>query len=241
MTHRCPTCGRENASHAERCVQCGRVFGEDNRCPHCNAIAAVRASGSGYVCVACGKDRPPRPNMTILDRGAPQSSLSATLFRFSGALVLAFAVVMGAAGLWGSISLLTAIATAIASGAIGALAIGQAARLETKTREQRAQRLKQQILELARTRHGDLSATTTAQALRIEIHEADALLTSMADGLHVQVEVDSDGIVHYVFREFAASSPIAVRVDPQLLDDADPMQAEAEDRVERELAKRGRI
>ncbi len=230
MTHRCPTCGRENASHAERCVQCGRVFGEDNRCPHCNAIAAVRASGSGYVCVACGKDRPPRPNMTILDRGAPQSSLSATLFRFSGALVLAFAVVMGAAGLWGSISLLTAIATAIASGAIGA-----------KTREQRAQRLKQQILELARTRHGDLSATTTAQALRIEIHEADALLTSMADGLHVQVEVDSDGIVHYVFREFAASSPIAVRVDPQLLDDADPMQAEAEDRVERELAKRGRI
>jgi hypothetical protein len=181
--------------------------------------------------------------MTILGGGGaePTSAPLATLLRFSGALMMAMALAASAAGIWGSISLLTTLATAFVAGALGLGAFGQASRLEARTKKQRTQRLKQRILELAKTRHGDLTVTVAAQALHIDIHEADVLLTAMADGTHVQVEVDPDGIVHYVFREFAVGTPLAVRVDPQLLDDNGPLQAEAEERVERALAKRGRI
>ncbi|MBX3249232.1 MAG: zinc ribbon domain-containing protein, partial [Myxococcales bacterium] len=52
----CSVCGTAVAPGAVRCVACGAVFGEDNRCPHCHALAAVQATSDGrYACLACGK------------------------------------------------------------------------------------------------------------------------------------------------------------------------------------------
>lgn len=67
----CSTCGTEVPEGASRCPGCGSVFGEANRCPHCHAIAAVRASKAGYVCMACNKPRQVLPGTTIVDDPAP--------------------------------------------------------------------------------------------------------------------------------------------------------------------------
>src|SRR5688572_25702141 len=107
---KCPTCGTGLAPDAVRCPQCGRVFGEANRCPHCNAIAAVRRTGAGYACVACGKPREVLPSTTVLDEGRlsridqlsiggvdPASAAISRLVRFAGVLLVGAAVVAGAA------------------------------------------------------------------------------------------------------------------------------------------------
>ncbi len=67
---RCSTCGTELAPGATRCPGCGKVFGEANRCHHCNAIAAVTPSGKGYVCLACGAPRQLSPGTTVISSGS---------------------------------------------------------------------------------------------------------------------------------------------------------------------------
>ncbi len=67
----CSTCGTKVPPGAARCPGCGSVFGEANRCPHCHAIAAVRASNTGYVCMACNKPRQLVDGTTIVDDPAP--------------------------------------------------------------------------------------------------------------------------------------------------------------------------
>src|SRR5512146_112197 len=74
IPEKCPTCRTEIPEGAVRCPGCGRVFGEDNRCPHCNAIAAVRPVGGGFVCLACGKPRDRLPQTTVL--GEPDARMS---------------------------------------------------------------------------------------------------------------------------------------------------------------------
>lgn len=44
---------------AARCDNCGAVYGEANRCPHCRTIADVRQKKGHFVCVVCGAPRLP--------------------------------------------------------------------------------------------------------------------------------------------------------------------------------------
>ena len=69
------------------------------------------------------------------------------------------------------------------------------------------------------------------------------MLTSMADGSRVAVEVDPEGIVHYVFREIGSAKGPRVRVDPaaDAKTEQEAIEAEAAAQVEREIAKRERI
>src|SRR5688500_7024087 len=95
---KCPTCSTKIPEGALRCPGCGRVFGEDNRCPHCNAIAAVKPRGDGFVCVACGKPREHLPMTTVLGDedsrvsraslvpGAPVVKARTTGLRFFGVM-----------------------------------------------------------------------------------------------------------------------------------------------------------
>lgn len=70
----CSVCGTAVAPGAVRCVACGAVFGEDNRCPHCHALAAVQAMSDGrYACLACGKPRQLKPGTTIVSGVSPLS------------------------------------------------------------------------------------------------------------------------------------------------------------------------
>ena len=76
--------------------------------------------------------------------------------------------------------------------------------------KQQAQR-EREVLDLAEKSNGDLTATETARALGVTIEEADRMLTEMADGSRIAVDVDTDGIVHYVFRELRAESDARAR------------------------------
>jgi hypothetical protein len=103
------------------------------------------------------------------------------------------------------------------------------------------------VIALAEKRGGELVATEVARELRLSLEEADALLTSMADGARVSVEVDSEGIVRYQFRELTlrGRGP-RVRVDAggesaEAGAEAASRQAEAAERVEREFRRRQRL
>lgn len=74
------------------------------------------------------------------------------------------------------------------------------------------------ILNLAEKSGGDLTATEVARGLGVSLQDADDSLTAMADGSRVTVEVDPEGVVHYVFREIASQSAATprVRIDASL-------------------------
>jgi hypothetical protein len=260
----CPTCGTAVPHGAAKCPGCGRVFGEANRCPHCHAVAAVRRKGSGYVCVACGKERQVEPGSTVLGaEGAarvdqlsiggvdPASAAMARLLRFGGVLLVAAAVVAGAVGVVAtSAPLVVMMVAAAALGAGGITAMSQAARVESGARERRAAQIQRRILALAEASGGELTATAAARALHLGLEEADAALTRLADGTRVTVEVDDEGVVRYVFRELMPRGP-RVRVSAELgearsgealaADEQAEIEAEAAARVERELVRRGRV
>jgi hypothetical protein len=224
VPEKCPTCGTKILEGALRCPGCGRVFGEDNRCPHCHAIAAVKPRGEGYVCVACGKPRERLPFTTVLgedDRisraslvpgAAPAPGARTSGLRLFGVLgigggVLGAALATLALGVT-PVGIAAAVVLALAGVAVGASALRRAAgRQEADAaRDRRAMELR--LTALAEKHGGDLTATTVAKALRITTEEADAALTRLADGTRVSLEVDEEiGLVHYVFHEVQAALP----------------------------------
>ncbi len=66
VPEKCTTCGTLVPPGRARCPGCGRVFGEDNRCPSCHAVAAVNRVGSMYVCAACTAPRDRLPGTVVL-------------------------------------------------------------------------------------------------------------------------------------------------------------------------------
>ncbi len=218
---KCPTCSTAIPEGAVRCPGCGRVFGDDNRCPHCNAIAAVRPVGAGFACLACGKPRDRLPQTTVLGepdartslvplapaadpRAGPLGGLGA-FWAFAGlGIAAASLALLGASG----VGLVVALAAAIVGVGGGAALIG-AGRARTRELErQRNRALDQRILALAAKRHGDLTADDVATALRIPAKLADEALTRMSDGTRITAEVDeSVGALHFVFHDLVPAPP----------------------------------
>ena len=207
----CPACDTELPADAERCFACGRVQGEENRCPSCHAIAGVVAGSQGYVCAACGKPRDVRQGQVVLE--APSIPPARTTAPRAGAGLRLLGVasialgVIGAAFSWVLIGGLTGLALAVVVGGAGAVLGGTSMRagaIRSRARQASASRDREQrILNLAEAEGGDLTATAAARALGLSMVEADEALTAMADGSRVVVELDPDGVVHYVFRELA--------------------------------------
>jgi hypothetical protein len=92
---------------------------------------------------------------------------------------------------------------------VGALPLGIGAMLAhlrsqsvgRKAESMRAHEQRARVLELARAASGKLNVSLVATELRIELAEADHLLSSMVDGRRVEMEVDDDGRISYVFTE----------------------------------------
>jgi hypothetical protein len=250
---RCPTCSTTVPEGALRCPACGRVFGEENRCPHCNAIAAVIRRGGGTVCAACGK---PRAGAVALGRGGgggvvastkrPVSS-SAMMARGRGRAQRGFGVVSLAAGI-----LLAALAAIVLPGAfgivaaillgalgvgIGALSLRAGARSMGKAEDEDHRALEGRVLQLAQKNDGALTATQVAEALGLSVEDADRALTRMVgDGSRIEVDVDHEGVVRYVFREVRASLTPKVRVE----EEAEPEEAELPEPAAKKKAKTAR-
>lgn len=241
----CPTCRTAIPPGALKCPGCGRVFGEDNRCPYCSAITAVEPGRGGYACLACGKPREVKPGTVVLGgllpvagrdmpkaAPAPKAQLAAPsnlvsprvarqggqAARRGGSVALrGFGIVSIAGGVLAAAiagALLPGIGGILVAAALGATGVGVGAitlRAGAKAGESADDRATTQreltILSLAEERGGILTVTDVARALAISQTDADDALTRMADGSRITVEVTSDGIVEFVFREVRRAAP----------------------------------
>lgn len=59
----------------------------------------------------------------------------------------------------------------------------------------------QELFRLARRYRGVLTVSDIVSDLGLEPQDAEALLDEVADGTRVDIEVEQDGVVRYVFRE----------------------------------------
>jgi len=76
VPEKCSVCSTPIHSGA-RCLACGAVYGEDNRCPHCRALAGVRyaAQSRGYRCVSCNGARERKPGTTVFGKDPEASGI----------------------------------------------------------------------------------------------------------------------------------------------------------------------
>lgn len=146
---------------------------------------------------------------------ATVSRVSATGLRLFGGAAMGGGVFTGVL----AVLLLGNLFGWVAGGAIGVagLAVGLlawragAAQNASAASEERAVR-EHAVLTLAEQRGGVLTVTEVAQALGWSAVAADALLTAMADGTRVTVEVDDEGLLSWHFHEFARGAVARVRV-----------------------------
>jgi Double zinc ribbon len=85
---------------------------------------------------------------------------------------------------------------------IGAVFAGMRSRaLARRAQQKRIHEQRTRVLELARAKGGKLNVSLVAADLRIDLVEAEALLTAMIDGQRVDMDVDDEGHISYVFPE----------------------------------------
>ncbi|MCA9574146.1 MAG: zinc ribbon domain-containing protein [Polyangiales bacterium] len=229
----CPVCSTPIPSGATRCPGCARVFGEDNRCPHCHAVAGVRARGGGYVCVACNKPRTVKPGTVVLGgdgAGAAMEPVSGAQLelaagRSAGTALRAFGAFSMAAGVLGAGALLLvfpfgagvvvgAAALGLAGVGVGGLSVRAGNRAGDAAIARAKRKAELDVLRLAEQRGGVLTVTDVATELHMTSADAEQLLTNLAaDGARVSVDISSEGVVLFRFVELVGRGP-KVRVAP---------------------------
>lgn len=227
---RCPSCRMVLPPGASRCPGCGRTIGEVNRCPSCQAVAAVKPTpDGGYACTACNAPRIFVPGMRVVQDRSLTPGITPTLVpkvksvaATGGALGLRLFAAIAAVGGLASGTLVAVVASSAIGLALGAglagtgLTIAAIAAFLGGRAATRAETLsltgrELDVLRLAERHGGELYATDVARHLGVSTVEADRLLTSLADGSRVSPEVTPEGLVKYVFREVARRS-LAPRV-----------------------------
>jgi hypothetical protein len=227
VTTPCPTCNFAVPDGRETCPQCGRVFGEANRCPHCHAIASVRSSGKGFVCSACGKPRELSPGTTVAGATPTSTGLATPRrrgLRFLAGLSLA-AAILGAAGattLLGVTSLGIAMAIVVGSvfayGGVQLLkrASDQERALDRQLSANRTEKARQILIERTST------VPELAEKLGTSEAEADAIATKLAaeerDGIHAELD-EKVGVVR--FGRKGVMPPVRVEDPDEPADDDD--------------------
>ncbi len=236
VPEKCPTCSTIIPEGAVRCPGCGRVFGEDNRCPHCHAIAAVKPSGGGFVCLACGKPRDRLPGTTVLGELDARMSLTPLApsrpRRSAGPVAIGAGLLAAGASLallgFSGLGIALALVAAIVGVGGGSALIG-AGRTRARKAQQTANRaLDQRILALAGKHAGDLRASDVASALHVDESVAEAALMRMSNGGSITAEVDENvGALHFVFHDLVPAPP-PTRVELAAEEEEAPDAARAE-------------
>ncbi len=139
-----------------------------------------------------------------------------------GAALLGF-LVDGAPGV--------ALAGLVGAAGLGVAALawrGGGAQARAAADEERAAR-EQAVLALAARESGVLTVTQTSRALGWSTTLADSVLTAMADGTRVSVEIDDEGVVRWHFHELGGGEALRVRVAASALAEDAFADAEAQD------------
>ncbi|MEX2530206.1 MAG: hypothetical protein WD960_05475 [Gemmatimonadota bacterium] len=156
------------------------------------------------VCPSCGAPWPgsrPLSHPTAADRGAGSGSLprSGLIRRVGGALIGLVAVFLISLGfVFGDPVLL---ASSLVAALTGALGFGWGLNARRSRREALLHRTQRQVLELAASSGGRLTATEVATGLDLSLEGAERVLFSLEDGFRVRSDVTPDGILFFEFRE----------------------------------------
>lgn len=177
-----------------RCAKCGVVFGEAYRCPLCQAISDVEASGTPYTrCRSCGGPRIPPNESPISEaevallRSARSEQLRAGAFRAGSG----FALASGAVSLLVTLvvflvtspAALAKVAALIAS--VVPFALSFVALRRARSHAKKFEAALQQAWFLAASRlvqahDGKLGAKDLAQLLRVDEARAELLLAEVS-------------------------------------------------------------
>jgi hypothetical protein len=93
------------------------------------------------------------------------------------------------------------------AGGLGLSAAFRAQRLARRAQQLRHDERTLRLLDLARETGGRLTVTSVAARFRVGFDTAERVLDSVVDGRRVDVEIDEEGNVTYVFRELARALP----------------------------------
>jgi hypothetical protein len=187
----CRACGAALAADESVCRACGAAQGEENRCPHCTAIADVQPHPTlGFVCRVCGGPRiaidarfavPSHATTTALVAAGREQTkhlmFSAAGFLLSGmgALGLLIVSIVVLAASPGLVPSLAGFLAATAPFAAGLLALRRAA----QARAQRGEALhsaRVAALGDVQAVTGPLDAARAAEILRLDPDQAELLL-----------------------------------------------------------------
>lgn len=138
---------------------------------------------------------------TAATRGAGSGSLprSGLVRRVGGALIGLAAVFLISLGfVFGDPVLL---ASSLVAALTGALGFGWGLQARRSRREALLHRTQRQVLELAASSGGRLTATDVATGLDLSLEGAERVLFSLEDGFRVRSDVTPDGILFFEFRE----------------------------------------
>ena len=207
VPQRCELCETRIPPGRARCPGCGKVYGEENRCPACHGITAVREVDRGrYVCAACSAPRTRGPRTPLDSDFAQELSrkslrnrvLSYVFFPVGGGLAAMGATIleMGQAWLEGAWSAFTSGigGVMLATGAVGLYVATRAMR---SAKELRGRATDQQLKLSVQRAEGGLTVADAAMEARVSAQDADARLTALAKAGEVHLDVDEAGTLRY--------------------------------------------
>lgn len=213
----CRACDAALPEGATTCANCGAVYGEQNRCPHCRVIAGVDVRAGLGRCRVCGGPRiaVADPNIPRSNREFPlllqaqRAALGITMARFGGYAALAGAAFTASLALLVAL-LVHGVAAPVTLGLFAALLAVVGAVLSRRARNGRedqkkaldqAQVMVAADLVAARPRLGapevaQLLGTTAEQAelLLAEVNVNGLLGSGMTDASRERIAIDSLGL-----------------------------------------------
>ncbi|HEY8943671.1 MAG TPA: hypothetical protein VIM73_05385 [Polyangiaceae bacterium] len=177
-------------------------------CPHCRQRAPIVLRGIEPRCTACGGRRQPFGSQTLTLAGKP-SRIGGTVASAAGWIALVgglsaalfFGVLLHTVWPGTLIGWAFAVPTAVISLIVGLLLIRGGRRWQKQGIDAERSVKLDAVRALAAHRGGSLTSEQVSEALQVSDEEGDALLTELAKDpkLGVSIDVDDDGVIHYLF------------------------------------------
>ncbi len=223
------------------CTHCGRAhYGAV--CKSCGQPAPTLLRGASVVCSGCGATRGPLAGVPLDMVGSAHRAGAAITVVLAWGMILAGLGVGAAVGVL--VGLISGLVPALVAGALfggiggaaGALTLYGSRTLSRRGQEKHDAAMEQSVLAMATTRKGAVTTLQVAQNLGVTLAEADRVLSAMSQKGRAFVEINSEGLLQYTFRDVrgalvgnipmaTASDGTRVRIDPASTAPADVAKA----------------
>jgi hypothetical protein len=196
-------------------------------CPHCKRDAPVVLRGLRASCTNCGFARSPLDSARAVNVAGQPARIGGTVAHVAGWIVLLAGllvalVVGGIAQLLfpaSSAGLFLGVPIALLASAFASVLLLGGRKMRKSGEDSSKTAHEEAIYALAEHRSGSLEAREVARALAISQETADALLTNLAKRpeSRVTMEVDDDGIIRFLFTDFARRRFAVDRPGPRVV------------------------